>query len=193
MKRRPSEGHLGSLVQGSWEKAGFVFFFFLIWRKFCFIMSCPSGTVVKNLPAVQETWVHMGSIPESGRSPGEGNGYPLQYFQQESPMDRGARCALVHGIARDGHDLNTKPPPPLLLWGQSKIPRGPSISFFFSLVIVTRFMNIVFQRGYMFLLSSLISSSCPPSPSHPAKEGLVVLIEFMHQFWSRIRKLDRER
>ena len=66
------------------------FFFLLIWREFCFIMSFPSGTVVKNLPAVQETWVHMGSIPESGRSPGEGNGYPLQYFQQESPMDRGA-------------------------------------------------------------------------------------------------------
>ena len=58
----------------------------------------------------------MGSIPESGRSPGEGNGYPLQYFQQESPMDRGAQCALVHGIARDGHDLNTKPPPPPLLF-----------------------------------------------------------------------------
>ena len=32
----------------------------------------------------------MGSIPESGRSPGEGNVYPLQYSCQESPMDRGA-------------------------------------------------------------------------------------------------------
>ena len=157
-------------------------------------MNFSSGTVVKNLPAVQETWVHMGLIPESGRSPGEGNGYPIQYSQQKSPMDRGAWCALVHGIARDGHDLNTKPPPPLLLfWGWSKIPRGPSIFFFFSLVIVTKFMNIVFQKGYIFSLSSLISSSCPPSSLHPAKEGLVVSTEFMHQFWSRIRKVDRER
>ena len=31
-----------------------------------------------------------GSIPESGRSPGEGNGYPLQYSCLENPMDRGA-------------------------------------------------------------------------------------------------------
>ena len=95
---------------------GRAFFFFLIWREFCFIMGFPSATVLKNLPEVKETWVHMGSIPESGRSPGEGNGYLLRYSLQERPMDRGAWCALVHGIARDGHDLNTKPsPPPLLL------------------------------------------------------------------------------
>ena len=31
-----------------------------------------------------------GSIPESGRSPGEGNGNPLQYFYLENPMDKGA-------------------------------------------------------------------------------------------------------
>ena len=61
MKRRPSEGHLSSLVQGSWEKAGL---FFLIWREFCFIMGFPSGTVVKNLPAVQETWVRSLSLED---------------------------------------------------------------------------------------------------------------------------------
>ena len=33
---------------------------------------------------------HLGSIPGSGRSPGEGNGNPLQYFCLENPMDRGA-------------------------------------------------------------------------------------------------------
>ena len=36
--------------------------------------------MVKNLPAVQETWVQF---PGSGRSPGEGNGNPLQYFIRE--------------------------------------------------------------------------------------------------------------
>ena len=51
------------------------------------------------------------SIPGSGRSPGEGNGKPLQYSCLENPMDRGAWQATVHGIARVGHDLATKPPP----------------------------------------------------------------------------------
>ena len=40
-----------------------------------------------------------GSIPWSGRSPGEGNGYPLQYSCMENPMDRGAWWATVHGVA----------------------------------------------------------------------------------------------
>ena len=53
-----------------------------------------------------------GSIPASGRSPGEGNGHPLQYSSLENPMDRGAWQASVHGITRVGHDLATKPPPP---------------------------------------------------------------------------------
>ena len=46
----------------------------------------------------------MGSIPGSGRSPGEGNGNPLQYSCLENPMDRGALRATVHGVARVGHD-----------------------------------------------------------------------------------------
>ena len=41
----------------------------------------------------------LGSIPGSGRSPGEGNGNPLQYSCLENPMDRGAWRATVHGIA----------------------------------------------------------------------------------------------
>ena len=41
-----------------------------------------------------------GSIPGSGRSPGERNGYPLQYSCLENPMDGGARWATVHGVAK---------------------------------------------------------------------------------------------
>ena len=41
-----------------------------------------------------------GSIPGSGRSPGEGNGNPLQYSCLENPMDGGARWAAVHGVAK---------------------------------------------------------------------------------------------
>ena len=46
---------------------------------------------------------------------GEGNSNPLQYSRLENPMDRGAWQATVHGIARVGHDLVTKPPP-CALW-----------------------------------------------------------------------------
>jgi len=41
----------------------------------------------------------LGLIPGSGRSSGEGNGYPLQYSCLENPTDRGAWQASVHGVA----------------------------------------------------------------------------------------------
>ena len=49
-----------------------------------------------------------GLISGSGRSPGKGNGNPLQYSCLGNPIDRGAWQATVHGVAR--HDLATKPP-----------------------------------------------------------------------------------
>ena len=52
----------------------------------------------------------LGLIPGSGRSPGGGNGNPLQYSCLRSPMDRGAWRATVHGLTRVGHDSVTKPP-----------------------------------------------------------------------------------
>ena len=48
----------------------------------------------------------VGSIPGSGRSPGEGNGNPLQYSCLENPMDRGAWRAIVHGVAKSQTQLN---------------------------------------------------------------------------------------
>ena len=41
----------------------------------------------------------LGSIPGLGRSPGEGNGNPLQYSCLDNPMDRGAWWATVYGVA----------------------------------------------------------------------------------------------
>ena len=53
----------------------------------------------------------VGSIPGSGRSPGEGTGNPLWYSCLGNPMDRGAWWAIVHAVARVGHNSETKPPP----------------------------------------------------------------------------------
>ena len=50
----------------------------------------------------------LGSVPGLGRSPGEGNGNPLQYSSLGNPMDRRAWQATVHGVSRVRHNLATK-------------------------------------------------------------------------------------
>ena len=60
-------------------------------------MGFPGGSVVKNLPAMQET----GSIPGLGRSPGEGNGNLLQYSCLGNVMGRRAWWATVHGVSKE--------------------------------------------------------------------------------------------
>ena len=48
----------------------------------------------------------LGPIPGSGRSPGEGNGYPLQYSGLKNSMDRGAWWATVHGVEKSRTQLS---------------------------------------------------------------------------------------
>ena len=48
----------------------------------------------------------VGSIPGSGRSPGEGNGNPLQYSCLENSMNRGAWQAIVHGVSKSWLQLS---------------------------------------------------------------------------------------
>ena len=60
----------------------------------------PSGAVVKNPPANAGDTGDVGSIPESGRSPGGGNGNPLRSSCLENSMDRGAWRATVHGVPK---------------------------------------------------------------------------------------------
>ena len=61
-------------------------------------MGFPSGSVVKNPPANAGD---TGSVPVSGRPPGEGNDNPLQDSCLENPMDRGTWQATVHGVAKE--------------------------------------------------------------------------------------------
>ena len=68
-------------------------------------MSTEGALVVKN-PSVHEGDIRdVGSIPGLGRSPGEGNGDPLQYSCLENPMDRGAWQAMVHRVAKSWTQL----------------------------------------------------------------------------------------
>ena len=59
------------------------------------------GSVVKNPPANAGDAGGVGSVPGAGRSPGEGNGYPLQYSCLENSMDRTAWWDTVHGVTEE--------------------------------------------------------------------------------------------
>ena len=61
--------------------------------------------MVKNLPANTGDVRDAGLIPGSGRSPGGGQGNPLQYSCLENPMDRGAWWTTVHGVAKSQTQL----------------------------------------------------------------------------------------
>ena len=64
----------------------------------CLPMGFPSGSDCKQSAHRSGD---LGLIPGLGRSPGEGNGNPLQYSSLENPMGEGAWWATVHGV---GHD-----------------------------------------------------------------------------------------
>ena len=74
------------------------------WDSKCIIsisQSPPGGAVAKNPPASAGDSGAMGSIPGLRRSPGEGNGNPLQCSCLGNSMDREAWWAVVHGVARN--------------------------------------------------------------------------------------------
>ena len=77
---------------------------FILWNRIIYIF--PNNfesfylvtQTIRNLPVMPET--RAWSLDQSGRSPGEGNGNPLQYSCLENSMDRGAWRASVHGIVK---------------------------------------------------------------------------------------------
>ena len=64
------------------------------------------GRVVNNPPANAGNTRDTGSVPGSGRFPGEGNGNPLQYSCLENSMDRGVWWPTVHGVAKSWTQLS---------------------------------------------------------------------------------------
>ena len=69
-----------------------------MWLHVC-INSFPGGSDSEE-STCNEGDRRLGSIPGLGRSPGEGNGNPLQYSSLENPMGRGAWWVTVHGVAK---------------------------------------------------------------------------------------------
>ena len=65
--------------------------------------ACQESVVVKNLPANAGDIRDTGWMPESGRSPGEGNDNPHQYSCWENPLQRGIRWVTM-GSQRVRHD-----------------------------------------------------------------------------------------
>ena len=78
----------------------------IIWSQNIFITPSPGGSDGKESPCNEED---LSSIHGSGRSPGEGNGYPLQYSCLENSMARGAWAGGLPfmGLQRVGHDWAT--------------------------------------------------------------------------------------
>ena len=79
------------------EKPGGLIYIYYIYICVCLYIGFPGGSDGK------ESTSNVGDpglVPGSGRSPGRGNAYPLQYSCLENPMDRGAWRAIVHGVAK---------------------------------------------------------------------------------------------
>ena len=81
------------------------------------LISLQVSTEIKRFPRGSDgkesdcTVGDQGSVPGSGRFPGEGNGNPLQHSRLENPRDRGAcRATQSMGLERVGHDLATSIP-----------------------------------------------------------------------------------
>ena len=68
------------------------------------------GSGIQNLPASEGDLRDLGSIPVLGRSPGGGNGNPLQYFCLENLMDREAWRSAVYGVTKSWTSLKTLAP-----------------------------------------------------------------------------------
>ena len=101
-----------------------------------------------------------GLIPGWGRSLGEGTGTPLQYSCLGNLVERGACSATVHGVARVGHNLMTKPPSPHVNLKFLNYPL-PSSPFWVQSP----------DRACGSLMGKLKGKTCPPAPRRGREEG----------------------
>ena len=108
----------------------------------------PGGAVVKNVPASAGAVRDMDLILGGGRSPGVGNGNPLQYSCLKNFVDRGAWLATVHGVIKCQRQLNTH------THTHTHTHRSPSSTGVVSSVI-SHFVGIRTTNLYGMLMKSL--------------------------------------
>ena len=124
--------------------------------------------LMKNPPCNAE---NPTSIPGLGRSPGEGNGNPLQDYCLEKSMDTGAWRATVQAVTRGRHDLMTKPPSPCCNNSVAQIVYGELIQVCSSCVLhlswfwsTSLHSNNTVSPGFSFAAPALESAISPRNP-----------------------------
>ena len=115
--------------------------------------------VVKNLSANAGNSSDASSIPGLGRSPGIGNGNPFQYSCMETPMDRGAGRATVHGVTKSWTQLSVRTHTHTQTLTSShtyKNAKFPNLTYLVSLINGNLLMFLttyaLFQNSYIFPL-----------------------------------------
>ena len=142
----------------------------------------PNGTLVKNLPTSAGDIGDSSLIPGLGRSPGGGNGNPLQYSCLEKSMDRGAWWAATYGVTKSWTWLNMYRhthsvfslgiityPSNFTLKNASSLKASPgTITFIptiFTLLFVSKFITILVNLLFNALPSSFFPRHCVSSYS----------------------------
>ena len=113
----------------------------------------PGGQVVKNSLARAGDARDVGSISGSGRSPGGGNGNPLQSSCLENPMDRGAWWATVHGVTKNQTRLSDWECTPHA-WIQVRDPKTSFLRREELLFILVLYLSLLFQSLCLILTTS---------------------------------------
>ena len=122
----------------------------------------PGGTSGKEYACNTRDSRDVGLISGSGRSPGEGNGYPLQCFFLENSMDTGAWWATIHGVAKNRtwlKQLNVEHPPRLREFKLAGVPAlatfiifSPSLSWGFGMYLIESRWLSLFLPPYIAMI-----------------------------------------
>ena len=147
-------------------------------------MGFPGGSAVKTLPANAEDMRDSGLIPGLGRSPGEGNGNPLQYSCLENRTDGGAQWATVHSITESETAKHTCTHVKIMKWAHSLLTihshtKSSQCYWPYSLLCMLHTLSYLYMTGGLCLLIHVI---LPSSQAHPSGSDPFVLFIYESVF-----------